>query len=68
MRAACAEVAAALRGRPLRPHLELLKKLVASRVFGDALPQLEITLREAPDDQSELLGVTAERFLAVALR
>ena len=63
VRVASAEVAVALREQPLRPYTELLNKLIASRAFADALPQLQITLQEAPDDPSGLLAVTVERFL-----
>ena len=60
---AAAEVAAALRGQPLRPHAETLKALIASPSFSHALPQLLITLRDAPDRIDDLVVQSTRRFL-----
>jgi hypothetical protein len=60
---AAAEVAAALRGRPLRPHAKTLKALIESPSFSHALPQLLITLRDAPDRIDDLVIQSTRRFL-----
>jgi hypothetical protein len=60
---AAAEVAAALRGRPLRPYAKTLKALINSPSFSHALPQLLITLREAPDLIDDLVIQSTRRFL-----
>ncbi|MGW5103192.1 hypothetical protein [Streptomyces sp. NPDC004100] len=65
VRAAAATVAAALRGRRLRPYWRTLTALVDSHAFGPALPQLLITLEEAPDRVDELTLTCARRFVAV---
>ena len=43
-----AEVAGALRDRPLAPHRELIHTLIASAAFSDAQLQLLFTLDRAP--------------------
>jgi hypothetical protein len=60
---AAAEVAAALRGRPLRPHAKTLKALIESPSFSHALPQLLITLRDGPDRIDDLVIQSTRRFL-----
>ena len=46
VRKKAAELAAALRSNVLRPFEDTLKVLVSSPAFGDALPQLLITLEQ----------------------
>lgn len=58
-----AEVAAALRGRPLRPPAATLKSLIASPSFSDAPSQLLITLRDATDRIDDLVIKSTKRFL-----
>ncbi|MGB8939734.1 MAG: hypothetical protein WCD21_05765 [Streptomyces sp.] len=65
VREAAAAVAAALRGRRLRPHRRTLVALIDSRAFGAALPQLMITLEHAPDRVDELVLACVRRFVAV---
>ncbi|MFI1209808.1 hypothetical protein ACH4UV_19590 [Streptomyces sp. NPDC020802] len=62
---AAATVAAALRGRRLGPYRRTLTALIDSRAFGAALPQLLITLEDAPDRVDELVLTCARRFVAV---
>jgi hypothetical protein len=63
VRKASAGIAAALRGRPLRPHAGLLAALIASPAFAAAINQLAITLERAPDRIDDLLAATVEHFL-----
>lgn len=65
VREAAATVAAALRGRRLGPHRRTLTALIDSRAFGTALPQLLITLEDAPDRVDELVLTCVRRFVAV---
>ncbi|MBX9392509.1 hypothetical protein K4749_02570 [Streptomyces sp. TRM72054] len=65
VREAAATVAAALRGRRLGPHRRTLTALIDSRAFGAALPQLLITLEDAPDRVDELVLTCVRRFVAV---
>ncbi|MFJ4565335.1 hypothetical protein ACIP4U_16775 [Streptomyces caelestis] len=65
VREAAATVAAALRGRRLGPHRRTLTALIDSRAFGAALPQLLITLEDAPDRVDELVLTCARRFVTV---
>ncbi|MEV2250723.1 hypothetical protein AB0I94_09125 [Streptomyces sp. NPDC050147] len=65
VREAAAAVAAALRGRRLGPYRRTLIALIDSHAFGAALPQLLITLEDAPDRVDELVLVCARRFVAV---
>jgi hypothetical protein len=58
-----AEVAGALRNRPLAPHRELIEDLIVSQAFEEALPQLLITLEHATEPVDELVIVTARRFV-----
>ncbi|GAB3285128.1 NACHT domain-containing protein [Parasphingorhabdus pacifica] len=57
------EVAAALRGHALRPFERVLKTLMASPAFADAVPQLLITLEQAPDRVDDLVLLCAQRFV-----
>ena len=63
VRNSAAEVAAALRGRPLRPHAATLKALIASQSFSEALSQLLITFRDTPDRIDDLVTLSTSRFL-----
>ncbi|MEV5200129.1 hypothetical protein [Streptomyces sp. NPDC053720] len=65
VRKAAATVAAELRGRRLGPHRRTLTALIDSRAFGVALPQLLITLEEAPDRVDELVLTCVRRFVTV---
>jgi hypothetical protein len=60
-----AEVAAALRDRPLDPHRALLGQLVGSRALASSLPQLLITLEHATEAVDDLVLRTGRRFLEV---
>jgi hypothetical protein len=64
VREAAAEIAPALRGRPLAAHRALLTELIGSPALKPALPQLLLTLETAPDRVDELVFALAERFLA----
>jgi len=65
VRAAAAQVAAALRNYALRPYSNLLTALVASPTFPDALTQLLITLRDAPDRIDDLFVQCTQRYVQV---
>lgn len=65
VRKAVAEVAGALRGHALRPFEAVLRELLASAAFADALPQLLITLEQAPDRIDDLSLLCAQRFVEV---
>ncbi|MHC3816817.1 NACHT domain-containing protein [Streptomyces sp. DT9] len=65
VREAAAAVAAALRGRRLRPVRRTVTALIDSEAFAPALPQLLITLEEAPDRVDELVLACVRRFLTV---
>ncbi|MGW1636025.1 hypothetical protein [Streptomyces lavendulae] len=65
VREAAATVAAVLRGRRLGPYRRTLAALIDSHAFGAALPQLLITLGDAPDRVDELVLTCARRFVAV---
>jgi HEAT repeat protein len=63
VRKAAAEMAATLRGERLRPFSEVLLALMASAAFVVALPQLLITLEQAPDRVDDLVLECAHRFI-----
>lgn len=65
VREAAAAVAAALRGRRLGPVRRTVTALIDSDAFRPALPQLLITLEEAPDRVDELILACVRRFLTV---
>ncbi|MFD0561203.1 hypothetical protein ACFQ2M_03595 [Kitasatospora saccharophila] len=65
VREAAATVAVALRGHRLVPVRATLNALMESRAFEPALPQLLITLDDAPDRIDELALTCARRFLEV---
>ncbi|BAJ26628.1 MULTISPECIES: ATP-binding protein [Kitasatospora] len=65
VREAAATVAAALRGHRLAPVRATLTALMESRAFEPALPQLLITLDDAPDRIDELALTCVRRFLKV---
>jgi hypothetical protein len=60
---AAAEVAVHLRGRALRPFLSVLMALIASPAFSESLPQLLLTLQQAPDRIDDVVVQCARRFL-----
>jgi hypothetical protein len=63
VRGAAAEVAGTLRGRDLDPQLDLLRSLISSPAFPEALPQLLLTLEQSTDRVAELALLCAERFI-----
>lgn len=63
VRSEAAEVAAALRGRPLAPHVDLIERLIASAAFEPACTQLLITLDNATERVDDLIVATTRRFL-----
>ena len=65
VRKEAAEVAGALRGHALRQFDSVLKTLLESPAFADALPQMLITLERAPDRVDDLALLCAQRFVAV---
>lgn len=65
VRDVAAQVAAALRNQALRPYNGLLAALIASPTFTDALPQLLITLRAAPDRIDDLFVQCTQRYVEV---
>ncbi|MGQ7753632.1 hypothetical protein ACUN29_35000 [Streptomyces sp. WC2508] len=66
VREAAATVATALRGRRLGPHRRTVTALIDSHAFRAALPQLLITLEQAPDRVDELVLTCVRRFVAVS--
>ncbi|KOV36822.1 hypothetical protein ADK60_06285 [Streptomyces sp. XY431] len=65
VREAAAGVAVALRGERLGPVRRTVTALMESAAFESALPQLLITLEEAPDRVDELVLTCVRRFLTV---
>jgi hypothetical protein len=65
VREAAGTVAAVLRGQRLGPYQRTLTALIDSRAFGVALPQMVITLEDAPDRVDELVLACARRFVTV---
>ncbi|MEU3597213.1 ATP-binding protein [Streptomyces sp. NPDC006798] len=63
VREAAATTASALRSRRLRPFRKPLTDLMASPAFSYALPQLLITLEEAPDRVDDLILQCVRRFI-----
>ncbi len=63
VRAQAAELAAALRGRPLAPRVELIERLIASAAFEKASTQLLITLEDATERVDKLILATTRRFI-----
>ncbi|MFD1812473.1 hypothetical protein [Rhodococcus gannanensis] len=54
-----------LRGNGLRPYADLLADLIASPSYVHAIPQLLITLQEAPDKVDDLVDLAAHSFLDI---
>jgi hypothetical protein len=65
VREAAGGVAVALRGRGLGPFSAVLETLIASEAFQKAVPQLLITLAQAPDKIDGLIISCARRFVSV---
>ncbi|MFD4998550.1 hypothetical protein [Streptomyces buecherae] len=63
VREAAATVALALRGQRLRPFRQRLAELMDSPAFSHALPQLLITLEQAPDRVDDLILQCVRRFI-----
>lgn len=63
VREAVAKVAVRLRNHPLRPFSDILESLSGSRAFAQAIPQLLITLLDAPDRIDEIALQVIRRFL-----
>ncbi len=66
VREAAAAVAVALRGHRLGPVRRTVNALMESGAFEPALPQLLITLEQAPDRVDELVLTCVRQFLAVS--
>jgi hypothetical protein len=64
VREAAASVSSVLRGRALRPFEPELTALIESPSFDHALPQLLITLDQAPDRVDRLIIRCAQRFVS----
>jgi HEAT repeat protein len=65
VRAAAAEVAGALRDQDLETQVDLLRALITSAAFPDALTQLLFTLERTTSEIDELALLASERFLEV---
>ncbi|MGZ2358553.1 hypothetical protein LRE75_17915 [Streptomyces sp. 372A] len=65
VRKAVGDAAAALRGERLRPVKQSLSRLVSSASFTEALPQLFITLEQAPDRVDDLVLECCQRFIEI---
>lgn len=65
VRECSASVAAALRGKQLRPNDDLILALISSPAYTAAASQLFITLDHAPDCVSDLIISASERFIDV---
>lgn len=65
VREAAAQVAPALRDQQLQPYRALLMALIESSSFGEALPQLLITLAAAPDRIDDVVLHCARRYVDV---
>ena len=64
VREAAAEVAMTLRGADLSSHMALLRALISSQAFSEALGQLLFTLDDTTAGLEELALLCAERFIA----
>ncbi|MGJ9420900.1 hypothetical protein [Aeromicrobium sp. CF3.5] len=62
---AVARIAGRLRDNALRPFAALLSDLIASPAYGEATPQLFITLQHAPDRVDDLALKAAQQFINV---
>lgn len=60
-----ASVASRLRNKALRPYAALLSDLIGSPAYGEATPQLFITLQHAPDRVDDLALKAAQQFINV---
>lgn len=65
VRKAAAQVAAALRNRELRSFSDVLRALIASESFTEALAQLLITLQAAPDRIDDMVIDCTRRYIDV---
>nr|WP_202534141.1 hypothetical protein [Streptomyces sp. SID3212] len=65
VREAASRVTSELRGRRLGPYRRTLIALMESRTFEAALPQLLITLEDAPDRVDELVLTCVRRFVTL---
>ena len=63
VRKEAAVVVPLLRGRPLRSFRRIISGVIHSPTFKEALPQLLITLKAAPDQVDDLLLATVQRFI-----
>ncbi|MFC9085537.1 NACHT domain-containing protein [Nocardiopsis dassonvillei] len=66
VRRQASDVAGELRGHALRPFKSVLEALMVSPAFVDAVPQLLITLEQAPDQVDDLVLLCAQRFIEVS--
>ncbi|MFD5847466.1 NACHT domain-containing protein [Streptomyces chartreusis] len=65
VRKAVGDAAAALRGERLRPVKQSLSRLISSASFTQSLPQLFITLEQAPDRVDDLVLECCQRFIEI---
>jgi hypothetical protein len=65
VRKTAAHVVAELRSKPLQPFSDVLKAVVASPSFTEALPQLIYTLQDAPDRIDEVVLQCTQRFIDI---
>lgn len=64
-RNAAADVVAELRGETLQRYENLLLEVIGSQAFDRALPQLTITLEQAPDTPERVVLSVARKFVEV---
>lgn len=65
VRKAAAQVTAALRSRELQPFNGVLRTLIASESFTEALAQLLFTLQDAPDRIDDIVITCTRRYIDV---
>lgn len=65
IRKAVCRLTSHLRGHSLRPFASFLTDLIASPSYVHAIPQLLISLQEAPDKVDDLVDLAAHRFLDI---
>jgi hypothetical protein len=65
VRRQAATIAAELRDARLRPYRNVLKQLINSNTFSEALGQLVLALEHAPDDVDDIILLCAQRFVDV---
>ncbi|AKK06653.1 hypothetical protein CMUST_11710 [Corynebacterium mustelae] len=61
---AITKIAPSLRGKPLRPHAELLNRLIDSPAYPYDVTQLLFTLESAPDNVDDFILKASQRFIS----